>query len=118
MRNKILSVSRTPVQGWRLERQYWTGDVMTAYATYERQRKRHATIALTSNHNVRSRNDVALVGVIHLTRLSSATAGGSELCLHFILHNSSLSLSVGRPAVGWSVWLGGNGATRKDTREG
>src|SRR5437660_11740455 len=40
-----------------------------------------------------------------LTRRSSATAGGSELCFHFILHNSSFSLSVRRPAVGSSDWL-------------
>src|SRR5437870_13763486 len=40
-----------------------------------------------------------------LTRRSSATAGGSELCFHFILHNSSFSLSVRRPAVSWSNWL-------------
>src|SRR5207248_10873111 len=29
-----------------------------------------------------------------------------EVCLHFILHNSSFSLSVRRPAVGCIVWLG------------
>src|SRR2546430_11327600 len=45
-----------------------------------------------------------------LTRRSSATAGGGELCFHFILHNSSFSLSVRRPAVGSSDWLGLCGA--------
>ncbi len=43
---------------------------------------------------------------IDLTRNSSATAGGGELCFHFILHKSSFSFSVRRPAVGWSAWLG------------
>src|SRR6266446_3862863 len=33
---------------------------------------------------------------------------GGELCFHFILHNSSFSLSVQRPSVGSSDWLGTN----------
>jgi hypothetical protein len=49
-----------------------------------------------------------------LTRKSRATAGESELRVHFILHNSSFSLSVPRPArllannfgVRCSAWLG------------
>src|SRR6266550_3245961 len=44
--------------------------------------------------------------VQHLTRRSSATAGGGELCFYFIFRNSSFSLSVRRPAVGSSDWLG------------
>src|SRR6476646_9851029 len=42
----------------------------------------------------------------HLTRQSLATAVESELCFHFILHNSSFSLSVRRLAVGSGDWLG------------
>jgi hypothetical protein len=37
--------------------------------------------------------------------MSSATADESELCFHFILHNSSFSLSVRRPAVRSIAWL-------------
>src|SRR5437879_1166230 len=40
-----------------------------------------------------------------LTRWSSATAGKSEPCFHFIVHNSSFAFSVRRPAVGCSDWL-------------
>src|SRR5213592_3730718 len=43
---------------------------------------------------------------IGLTRKSSATAGGAELCFHFIVHNSSFSFSERRPAVGCSDLLG------------
>jgi len=39
------------------------------------------------------------------TRKSSATAGESEHCCHFIFHNSSFCFSVRRPAVGSSDWL-------------
>src|SRR5437667_12262693 len=42
---------------------------------------------------------------IGLTRRSSATAGGSELCCPFSLHNSSFSLLVRRPAVGSGDWM-------------
>src|SRR6266480_7747695 len=44
---------------------------------------------------------------IVLTRARSATAGESELCFHFSLHNSSFRFSVRRPAVGSSDWLDG-----------
>src|SRR5438094_8868307 len=53
-------------------------------------------------------------GFIGLMRIRSATAGKSELRFHFILHNSSFSLSVRRPrrsslaktfGVGSSDWL-------------
>src|SRR6266576_7133671 len=62
-------------------------------------------------HGHRGRNDNCCqdhgyAWVQHLTRRSSATAGGGERCFHFILHNSSFSLSVRRPAVGLSDWLG------------
>ena len=44
-----------------------------------------------------------------LTRSSSATAGGNELCFPFVLHNSFFSLSAFRPAVGCIAWLGALG---------
>src|SRR6266404_6146272 len=43
---------------------------------------------------------------IGLTRTRSATAGGAELCFHFILHNFSFILAAQRRAVGSSEWLG------------
>lgn len=43
---------------------------------------------------------------VYLTRWNCATAGGGELCFDFILHNFSFSLSVHRPAVRSSDWLG------------
>jgi hypothetical protein len=48
-----------------------------------------------------------------LTRKSSATAGGSEVCFHSIFHNSSITLSVRRPAVGSCDWLDAWGRSRK-----
>jgi hypothetical protein len=47
-----------------------------------------------------------------LTRTSSATAGDSGICFHFILHNLSFSLSVRRLDVGRSAWLGYRFAVR------
>src|SRR6266550_5413866 len=66
-------------------------------------------LRLLSGHRGRNDNccqDHGYALVQHLTRRSSATAGGGELGFHFILHNSSFSLSVRRPAVGSSDWLG------------
>src|SRR6266550_8052121 len=65
-------------------------------------------LRLLRGHRGRNDNccqDHGYAWVQHLTRRSSATAGGGELCFHFILHNSSFSLSVRRPAVGSSDWL-------------
>src|SRR6266576_4150806 len=70
-------------------------------------------LRLLRGHRGRNDNccqDHGYAWVQHLTRRSSATAGGGELCFHFILHNSSFSLSVRRPAVGSSDWLGLCGA--------
>src|SRR5207248_6174242 len=51
-------------------------------------------------HLLRVLLGVPLCAKKDLTRIRSATAGGSELYFHFILHNSFFSLSVRRPA-GW-----------------
>ena len=58
------------------------------------------------NCNNNKDGDEKTLHAISLTRTSSATAGESELYFHFNLHNSSFSLSVQRPVVGWSAWLG------------
>jgi hypothetical protein len=52
-----------------------------------RERKRRQSITLTA---------------IEIERLASE----SELCFHFILHNSSFNLFIRRLGVGWGAWLG------------
>jgi hypothetical protein len=81
----------------------WSGGQNALAAETKQSVRINATApdALTANSNSNQRS----VSVILLTRISSAAAGGSELCSGVWRRSHQKARRRNGPVVGWSAWL-------------